>query len=305
MKIAHDALQNGEMGVDDALRDKAVQRAIKAWEKRHGQKFDPKADNVDVLLVDILAEQMQVDRDEVEVLKRDKDDLENRHSDFAHAMNTGKPIDFTKAHYDSLVQDYVAAGNNFDRSNPPEEDVTALMDFSTKSSFDAADNVEEKEQDLTGTFLAKWRGKENTPEFAAAADAFIAKLDQDTRNELMGNEVTNSFLLTRLKVFEFNILYGRIEKLKGQPSYENALQGILKRFDEKTKVALLEEQHVSVDVKDALVSSSILAKNESQSVGSRLSGDLKIAFQDKTTTETRESSSVASSNILPSNNFTS
>lgn len=238
MKIAHDALRNGEMGVDDALRDKAVQRAIKAWEKRHGQKFDPKADNVDVLLVDILAEQMQVDRDEVEVLKRDKAVAENKLNavaDIEERKVAGEDIDIQK----ELT---VILG----------EDKAAELKVMREETREHASEAEQGEQDLTGTFLAQWRGRENTPEFAAALKEHVADLEERIKPEILKDQNANMNLRQMVAAQLIDVKFSEIEDYKNHPDYAMFAEMIFSELPQDILPTLSGSNFLSADIRQYL-----------------------------------------------------
>ena len=174
-----------------------------------------------------------------------------------------------------------------------------------RQGMEQTSEVEQPEQDVTGMFLAKWQGREHTPEFAAAADDLIAGLDGKTRQKLIDSEDTNPVLLTKLKVFKFKTFYKEIEILQGQPAYQESLNGLLSMFDEDTKTALLEDGSISQDVKDVLASSPMITQSDKHPVGSRSPGELKTAFQQESTANQTQQTPTPSDGTIPSNNLVS
>ncbi len=257
--------------VEGAMNMPGVRDAIEAWEKKHKQKFDPNAPDAKRVLDQILDERQKD-------LKAEKAELAEN---LKHEVKgISGPID--------------------------QENITAEQ----QKALEHVDKAKEKlrELDQVEKSIAKSISDEkNGTEKAVALDSLVETLDERTKAKMLKDSSTDPDLLDRLRLDKFDSLYKRIESLKGQPTYEGALKGILTRIDSETKKLLLDRENTPQEVKAALSSPPHSTVSHAKTLDSESADkNLNINFNNQAKVSPRENETPHSlehkvAAIVPSN----
>lgn len=195
-------------------------------------------------------EEWQKLQDEIAAKRKELEVKKEQYNDLTLANDTGKSIDFTKPHYDDLVNSYLTAGHEFNRESPSEEDISALRQFELRKSAKEDQQLAQSEKRVvTLEGLADYKGADRIQKI----DDFIKNAGHDLLSKIENDPTTNDEIKTRIGVMNLKTELAEIEaELQGAPELAEEINFAIANAPDNVREALANEENLSPVVTSAL-----------------------------------------------------